>query len=192
MVIDAVRSYASGFIFTTALPPAICAAATAAIRHLKTSNWERERHQDRVAQTKSALGAAGLPVMPTETHIIPLLVGCADKCKAASDRLLAKHGIYIQPINFPTVPRGTERLRITPTPYHEDMHIDDLVRALIDVWEELGLERGTSDRSRTKAPRARSLRLLHARETLEPRRNRTSSATPTKAVVAEKRASGSG
>jgi 5-aminolevulinate synthase len=192
MVIDAVRSYASGFIFTTALPPAICAAATAAIRHLKTSNWERERHQDRVAQTKSALNAAGLPVMPTETHIIPLLVGCADKCKAASDRLLAKHGIYIQPINFPTVPRGTERLRITPTPYHEDMHIDDLVRALIDVWEELGLERGTSDRSRTKAPRARSLRLLHARETLEPRRNRTSSATPTKAVVAEKRASGSG
>ena len=192
MVIDAVRSYASGFIFTTALPPAICAAATAAIRHLKTSNWERERHQDRVAQTKSALNAARLPVMPTETHIIPLLVGCADKCKAASDRLLAKHGIYIQPINFPTVPRGTERLRITPTPYHEDMHIDDLVRALIEVWEELGLERGTSHRSKTKAQRARSLRLLHACETLEPRRNRTPSATPTKAVVAEKRASGSG
>ena len=171
MVIDAVRSYASGFIFTTALPPAICAAATAAIRHLKTSNWERERHQDRVARTKSALNAAGLPVMPTETHIIPLLVGCADKCKAASDRLLAKHGIYIQPINFPTVQKGTERLRITPSPYHEDVHIDDLVRALIEAWEELGLERQTSDRSRTKAPRARSLRLLHARETLEPHRN---------------------
>jgi 5-aminolevulinate synthase len=141
IVIDAVRSYASGFIFTTALPPAVCAAATAAIRHLKTSNWERERQQDRVARTKSALSVAGLPVMSSETHIIPLFVGCAEKCKIASDQLLARQGIYIQPINYPTVPKGTERLRITPTPYHEDTHIDDLVRALVDVWADLGLDR---------------------------------------------------
>jgi 5-aminolevulinate synthase len=138
-VIDAVRSYAEGFIFTTALPPAVSAAAAAAIRHLKTSNWERQRHQDRVARTKSALAAAGLPIMVSDTHIIPLLVGCPDACKAASDGLLARHGIYIQPINYPTVPRGTERLRITPTPYHEDAQIDDLVRALLEVWAELRL-----------------------------------------------------
>jgi 5-aminolevulinate synthase len=116
-LIDAVRSYAPGFIFTTALPPAICAAATAAIRHLKTSSWERERHQDRAARTKAVLLAAGLPVMPSETHIVPILVGDPEKCKAVSDLLLTEHGIYIQPINYPTVPRGMERLRITPSPY---------------------------------------------------------------------------
>ena len=140
VLIDAVRSYASGFIFTTALPPPICAAATAAIRHLKASRWERERHQDRASRTKSMLTAAGLPVMPSETHIVPLFVGCAEKCKAASDLLLADHGIYIQPINYPTVPRGTERLRITPSPYHEDALIDALVTALTDVWDRLGPE----------------------------------------------------
>src|SRR5471030_3140072 len=138
-MVDAVRSYAPGFIFTTALPPAICAAATAAIRHLKTSSWERERHQDRAARVKSVLNAAGLPVMPSATHIVPVLIGDAEKCKAASDMLLAEHGIYIQPINYPTVSRGMERLRITPSPYHDDALIDRLAEALTDVWDRLDL-----------------------------------------------------
>jgi 5-aminolevulinate synthase len=140
-LVDAVRSYAPGFIFTTALPPPICAAATAAIRHLKVSQWERERHQERAARVKSVLSAAGLPVMRGDTHIVPLVVGDPRKCKAASDLLLTRHGIYIQPINHPTVPKGTERLRITPTPFHEDALIDDLVEALVDVWRELELPR---------------------------------------------------
>ena len=138
-LIDAVRSYANGFIFTTALPPAICAAATAAIRHLKTSQWERYRHQERAARVKAALNAAGLPVVTNETHIVPVMVGDSEKCKHASDLLLVEHGIYIQPINYPTVPRGTERLRITPTPYHDDALIDVLAAALLDVWDRLGL-----------------------------------------------------
>ncbi len=138
-IIDAVRSYAPGFIFTTALPPAICAAATAAIRHLKTSQWERERHQDRAARVKAVLIAAGLPVMPSTTHIVPIFIGDAEKCKAASDTLLSEFGIYIQPINYPTVPRGEERLRITPSPYHDDVLIDRLAEALTDVWDRLGL-----------------------------------------------------
>jgi len=138
-LIDAVRSYAPGFIFTTALPPPVCAAAAAAIRHLKTSSWERERQQERVARTKAVLTATGLPVMPTSTHIVPIMVGEPDGCKAASDLLLSEHGIYIQPINFPTVPKGTERLRITPSPYHDDVLIDALTEALVDVWERLKL-----------------------------------------------------
>jgi 5-aminolevulinate synthase len=138
-LIDAVRSYAPGFIFTTALPPAVCAAATAAIRHLKASSWERERHQDRAARTKAILLAAGIPVMASDTHIVPVFVGDPEKCKAASDLLLEEHGIYIQPINYPTVPKGSERLRITPSPYHEDALIDALAEALVDVWERLGL-----------------------------------------------------
>jgi 5-aminolevulinate synthase len=138
-LIDAVRSYAPGFIFTTALPPPVCAAATAAIRHLKTSNWERERHQDRAARVKSVLNAAGLPVMPSDTHIVPVLVGDPQKCRAASDLLLSEHDIYIQPINFPTVVRGTERLRITPTPFHDNVLIDELAEALVDVWRRLDL-----------------------------------------------------
>jgi 5-aminolevulinate synthase len=138
-IIDAVRSYAPGFIFTTALPPAICAAATAAIRHLKSSQWERDRHQERAARVKSVLNAAGLPVMPSETHIVPLMVGDPEKCKEASDLLLAEHGIYAQPINYPTVPRGTERLRITPTPSHDDKLIDALAEALVDTWGRVGL-----------------------------------------------------
>jgi 5-aminolevulinate synthase len=141
-VIDAVRSYAAGFIFTTALPPAVCAAATAAIRHLKSSQWERERHQDRAARLKSVLNAARLPVMPSDTHIVPVLVGDPEKCKTASDLLLSEHGIYIQPINYPTVPRGMERLRITPSPYHDDGLIDALAEALVDVWQRLGLSFG--------------------------------------------------
>jgi 5-aminolevulinate synthase len=138
-LIDAVRSYAPGFIFTTALPPPVAAAATAAIRHLKSSSWERERHQDRAARTKAVLTAAGLPVMASPTHIVPLFVGDPERCKQASDLLLAEHGIYIQPINYPTVPRGTERLRITPSPYHDDALIDRLVEALVDVWHKLRL-----------------------------------------------------
>jgi 5-aminolevulinate synthase len=138
-LIDAVRSYAPGFIFTTALPPAVCAAATAAIRHLKTSAWERERHQDRAGRTKSVLTAAGLPIMPNETHIVPVFVGDPERCKQASDLLLERHGIYIQPINYPTVAKGSERLRITPSPYHDDTLIDELAEALVDVWEELSL-----------------------------------------------------
>ncbi len=141
-LIDAVRSYAPGFIFTTALPPAICAAATAAIRHLKTSQWERERHQDRAARVKAVLNSARLPVMPSSTHIVPVLVGDPEQCKAASDLLLAEHGIYIQPINYPTVPRGSERLRITPSPLHDDALIDALAEALVDVWQRLGLPLG--------------------------------------------------
>jgi 5-aminolevulinate synthase len=138
-LIDAVRSYAPGFIFTTALPPAICAAATAAIRHLKGSGWERERHQERAARVKALLDMAGLPLMPSDTHIVPVLVGDPQKCKTASDLLLSRHGIYIQPINYPTVPRGMERLRITPTPYHDDALVDALSEALVDVWQTLGL-----------------------------------------------------
>ena len=138
-IIDAVRSYAPGFIFTTALPPSVCAAAIAAIRHLKTSSWERDRHQERAARTKAVLTAARLPVMTSLTHIVPVFVGDPERCKAASDLLLAEHGIYIQPINYPTVPRGTERLRITPSPYHDDPLIDALAEALVDVWQRLGL-----------------------------------------------------
>jgi 5-aminolevulinate synthase len=138
-LVDAVRSYAPGFIFTTALPPPICAAATAAVRHLKASQWERERHRERTARVKSVLSGAALPVMPSDTHIIPVMVGDAQRCKAASDLLLKEYGIYLQPINFPTVPRGTERLRITPTPFHNDSLVDDLAEALVDVWLRLNL-----------------------------------------------------
>jgi 5-aminolevulinate synthase len=138
-LIDAVRSYAPGFIFTTALPPSVCAAATAAIRHLKTSNWERERHQERAARTKAVLSAAALPVMTSPTHIVPVFVGDPERCKQASDLLLADYGIYIQPINYPTVPKGKERLRITPSPYHDDGLIDALAEALVEVRQRLGL-----------------------------------------------------
>ncbi|TAN17173.1 MAG: 5-aminolevulinate synthase [Rhizobiaceae bacterium] len=138
-LIDAVRSYAPGFIFTTALPPAIAAAATASIRHLKRSQAERDGQQRQAQRTKDVLSAAGLPVMPSETHIVPILVGDPELCKMASDRLLERHAIYIQPINYPTVPRGTERLRITPTPLHSDVLIDGLRDALMETWEALGI-----------------------------------------------------
>ncbi|MCV6547918.1 MAG: 5-aminolevulinate synthase [Cohaesibacter sp.] len=138
-IIDAVRSYAPGFIFTTAMPPAIAAAARTSVRHLKNSQVERDGQQRQAASTKQKFSEAGLPVMPSETHIVPLFVGDPDLCKKASDMLLEDYGIYIQPINYPTVPRGTERLRITPTPFHEDALIDDLVASLTAVWERLGL-----------------------------------------------------
>ncbi len=139
VIVDTIRSYAPGFIFTTALPPAIAAAAVTAIRHLKGSTAERAAQARAVAATKSALAAAGLPVMPSETHIVPLFVGDADLCKRASDLLLEEHGIYIQPINYPTVPRGTERLRITPTPFHDAALIAGLANALTAVWQKLDL-----------------------------------------------------
>lgn len=138
-ICDAVRSFAPGFIFTTALPPAICSAATAAIKHLKSSSWERERHQDRAARLKAVLTSAGIPVMSTDTHIVPVFVGDAELCKMASDLLLEDHGIYIQPINYPTVAKGEERLRITPSPYHDDVLIDHLAEALLQVWDQLGM-----------------------------------------------------
>ena len=138
-LIDAVRSYAPGFIFTTALPPAVCAAATAAIRHLKASDWERERQQDRAGRTKAVLAAAGLPILQNDTHIVPVFVGDPELCKQASDLLLERHAIYVQPINYPTVAKGSERLRITPSPHHDDALIDELAEAMVDVWEELGL-----------------------------------------------------
>jgi 5-aminolevulinate synthase len=138
-IVDAVRSYAPEFIFTTALPPALCAAAKTSIEHLKTSDAERTAQQRQAQRTKDVLTAAGLPVMPTDTHIVPVIVGDARLCKAASDLLLDKHNIYIQPINYPTVPKGTERLRITPTPLHTDAMIDTLAKALVSVWAELEL-----------------------------------------------------
>ena len=138
-LVDAVRSYAPGFIFTTALPPGLAAAAVASIRHLKTSSAEREAQQRQIARTRARLTAARLPLMPSETQIIPMLVGDPEACKAASDRLLDVHGIYIQPINYPTVPRGTERLRITATPFHDDALIDQLADALVETWTHLDL-----------------------------------------------------
>ena len=106
---------------------------------MKSSHWERDRHQERAARTKAVLAAAALPVMTSPTHIVPVFVGDPERCKAASDLLLAEHGIYIQPINYPTVPKGSERLRITPSPYHDDGLIDALAEALVDVWQKLGL-----------------------------------------------------
>jgi 5-aminolevulinate synthase len=138
-IIDAVRSYASGFIFTTALPPAIAAAAATSIRHLKNSQAERDAQQRQAARTKEVLASVGLPVMPSDTHIVPILVGDPELCKMATDRLLGVHGIYIQPIKYPTVPRGTERLRITPTPFHDDALIDVLKDALVETWNALGI-----------------------------------------------------
>jgi 5-aminolevulinate synthase len=138
---DFVRSFASGFIFTTALPPHVAAGAAASIRHLKSSHVERERQRDRVAAVRARLDAAGIPHLANPSHIVPVMVGDAARCKRISDRLLEEHGIYIQPINYPTVPRRTERLRITPSPFHTDADIDALVAALSSIWGEVGLRR---------------------------------------------------
>src|SRR5262245_60887868 len=137
--VDFVRSCGSGFIFTTSLPPAIAAAALESVRHVSSHPELRVRHQERAATLKRKLAAAGLPVMASATHIVPLFVGDAALCKKASDLLLERHAIYVQPINYPTVARGTERLRLTPTPLHDDAHMTQLVSALQDVWQTLGL-----------------------------------------------------
>jgi 5-aminolevulinate synthase len=140
-IVDFVRSFASGFIFTTALPPAVAAGACAAVRHLKTSSSERAGQQAKVAQVRAALDAIGVPHLPNDSHIIPVMVGDPVKCKFISDELMARYGIYIQPINYPTVPKGTERLRITPSPVHSDADIAHLVGALSELWAQCNIAR---------------------------------------------------
>lgn len=139
---DFVRSFASGFIFTTALPPAIAAGACASVKHLKASQMERARHQERVATVRRKLHAMGIPMIENPSHIIPVMVGDPRKAKMISDWLMDNHGIYVQPINYPTVPKGTERLRITPSPVHTDDDIDRLVNALSEIWSQCELARG--------------------------------------------------
>jgi 5-aminolevulinate synthase len=141
MMVDFLRSYAPGFIFTSSLPPSICAGAIASIRTVKAATEMRERHQNRAALLKRRLKEANLPVMLSPSHVVPVLVGDARLCKEASDELMDRHSIYVQPINFPTVPHGTERLRLTPTPQHSDADIDRLVDALCDVWSRLPIRR---------------------------------------------------
>ncbi|WP_343565053.1 5-aminolevulinate synthase [Kiloniella sp. b19] len=139
-LVDFIRSYASGFIFTTALPPSIAAGALASVRHLKQSSVEREQHQLRARTVRSRLQAAGLPAMESETHIVPVMVGDPQICRQITDILMLRYNIYVQPINYPTVPRGTERLRLTPSPVHRDEDIDHLVRALREIWQEMNLK----------------------------------------------------
>ncbi len=143
-VVDVVRSYASGFIFTTSIPPAVAAGALAAVRYLKVSNTERERHQERAATLKRRLHDIGIPVMENPSHIVPVMVGDPVLCKRASDELLRDFNIYVQPINYPTVPRGTERLRITPSPLHSDEMMDHLVNSLRQLWAHLDISQAAA------------------------------------------------
>ncbi|MEE4537764.1 MAG: 5-aminolevulinate synthase [Erythrobacter sp.] len=140
-LVDFVRSFASGFIFSTALPPAVAAGASASIRHLKNSSAERDKQKDRVAQVRRRLDLMGIPHLTNKSHIIPVMVGDAHKCKRISDWLMDNHGIYVQPINYPTVPVGTERLRLTPSPVHTDGDIDRLITALSEIWSQCELAR---------------------------------------------------
>ncbi len=141
---DFIRSFASGFIFTTALPPAVAAAATASIQHLKTSQVERERQRQQVAKLRAALDRLGIPHMANESHIVPVLIGDPVKCRMISDILMRDWGIYVQPINYPTVAKGTERLRITPSPFHSDADIDHLAHALHSLWQHCALSRAVA------------------------------------------------
>ncbi len=143
-MVDFIRSFGAGFIFSSALPPAIAAGALASIQFLRAHPEIRVRHQDRAATVKARLRQAGLPVLESQSHIVPVIVGDATLCKRASDELLDRHAIYVQPINYPTVPRGSERLRLTPTPLHDDAMIDRLVDAMADVWVRLGLRRAAA------------------------------------------------
>ncbi len=140
-MVDAIRSYASGFIFTTSIPPVLAAGAIASVRWLKTHNEVRIAHQERAATLKRRFAEAGLPVMESETHIVPVFVGDPVRCKMVSDMLLEDHGVYVQPINYPTVPRGTERLRFTPTPFHTDAMMDHLVAAMDNLWSQCNVAR---------------------------------------------------
>jgi 5-aminolevulinate synthase len=143
-LIDFVRSFASGFIFTTSLPPALAAGATASIQHLKISQFERRRHQATVAKLRAMLDARGIPHLDNPSHIVPVIVGDAAKCKWLSDLLLDEYAIYVQPINYPTVPKKTERLRITPGPIHSDGDLEHLVGALHDLWSQCALARAVA------------------------------------------------
>jgi 5-aminolevulinate synthase len=138
-IIDCIRSYAPGFIFTTSLSPVLVAGALASVRHLKASGEERAAQQAGAASMKARFAKAGLPVMDSVTHIVPLAVGCPVKAKAISDILLAEYGLYVQPINYPTVPRGSERLRFTPGPCHSEAMIEELTAALVEIWDRLEL-----------------------------------------------------
>jgi 5-aminolevulinate synthase len=140
---DAIRSYAPGFIFTTSLAPALAAGALASIRHLKVSELERARLHKRAREVKERLNAAGLPVVPGPSHIVPVTVGDPVHCKAVTDALLDRYGIYVQPINYPTVPRGTERMRLTPSPVHTDEQMADLIHALVELWAACPVPNGT-------------------------------------------------
>jgi len=140
-IVDCIRSYAPGFIFTTSLSPVLVAGALASVRHLKVSDEERRAQQESAAMLKAKFAAADLPALPSATHIVPLMVGCPTKAKKISDILLAEYGLYVQPINFPTVPRGTERLRFTPGPLHTPEMMDELVEALVEIWGRLELRK---------------------------------------------------
>jgi 5-aminolevulinate synthase len=141
VLIDAIRSYAHGFIFTTSLPPVLAAGALASVRYLKAHDEVRQKHQERAATLKKRFAEVGLPVMPSVSHIVPVLVGDPVHCKLISDMLLHEHGVYVQPINYPTVPKGTERLRFTPTPFHDDKMFDHLVKVMDKLWAHCNVKR---------------------------------------------------